>query len=96
MAESRFYNCGLEAQYQQQIADTLAFFAALFIRNLNFLHHLHSVFLFVTRKSDNCLHSANIIANAESHVNSLQKNLKTNETRIFAQGLQGRWIFSSI
>ena len=71
----------------------LHFFVALVIPNLSFLHHLHSLFLLMTVKSDNSLHSANMISNVGSCVDGLPKNFKSNETMIFPQSRQGRWIF---
>ena len=51
---------------------------ASYNKNPNYLYYLRKVLLLITGKSGNCLHSINIISN---------------ETRIFAQSCQGRWIF---
>ena len=54
---------------------------------------MHYLRLFITEKSDNYWHFAHIIPHAKTCGDNLQKNSKSNETRIFAEGRQGRWIF---
>ena len=54
---------------------------------------MHYLCLFITEKSGNYWHFAHIIPHAKTCGDNLQKNSKSNETRIFAEGRQGRWIF---
>ena len=54
---------------------------------------MHYLRLFITEKSGNYWHFAHIIPHAKTCGDNLQKNSKSNETRIFAEGRQGRWIF---
>ena len=73
---------------------TSGFIIMQLIQNLSFLHHFHSVFLVISGDIVNCLHSANIISNVESCRDDLQKktNVKSNETGIFAESCQSKWI----
>ena len=45
--------------------------------------------LLITGKSGKCFHSANIISNVGNSGDRLQKNSKSNKTRIFAKICQG-------
>ena len=54
---------------------------------------MHYLCLFITEKSGNYWHFAHIIPHAKTCGDNPQKNSKSNVTRIFAEGRQGRWIF---